>query len=90
VCYGYGDMEKKSKAKIKPRGRPRLRAECEYVTITISIPGWMARKLSDIFLQKMEPSRKKLIEWYLAKCLGYSKKTYAKKCKEEARKESKQ
>ena len=82
-------MMKKSTTQVKSKGRPRLRAECKYVNISISIPAWMARKLTDIFLQEMEPSRRKLIEWFLAKCLGYSKKTYAKKCEQEARKESK-
>jgi len=82
-------MDKISKTPIKPKGRPRLRSECEYVNMTVSVPAWMAKKLSAIFLQEREPSRKMLIEWYLAKCLGYSKKSYAKKCEDEARKESK-
>lgn len=82
-------MKKNSGTEVKTRGRPRLRAECKYVNLSISIPEWMARKLTDIFLQEKEPSRRKLIERFLAKCLGYSKKTYAKKCEQEARKESK-
>lgn len=82
-------MKKKAEKPIKSRGRPRLRADCKYVEIGISVPAWMARKLSNTFLEEKQSSRVKLIEWYLAKCLGYNKKSYVEKCEEEAQKESK-
>ena len=81
-------MKKEVKAGNKATTGPLHRGKCDYKRILISLPDWMAEELSSIFLQEQEYSRTRLIEWWLAKGLGYTKKTYAEKCKKSGKAET--
>lgn len=80
---------KRKAVKTKGKASSKEEALCQRLNRSVFWPLWMVEKLEADVTKAGFRSFSKYIEWIVYEKLGYTEKAYAKKCKEEAQKESK-
>ncbi len=80
----------KSKAeKLKKEDLEKETGQCKRINRSVHWPVWLIDELEACVTPAGFRSFSKYLEWVVYRELGYTKKSYIKKCEEEARKESK-